>query len=228
MKKKSIAIAVCSVLVVAALVVSLVFVFSGKGEEPVAQGSKLNLKGTWLVVANYTNDSPVFIENQYMIFTDSEAAMYKNSTGDAFAKSSYLINEANQLVLSDISREYKVEQKTDNCVRLYENANAYMLLVRNSSEERKIESVTAEYLTGKWNVTLKAETHNNGDILEFADNCLKYFKGGNDVPEATSDFTVDNNILDVTSLGLKMHCFKINDNTMVFVEESGIVWELSK
>lgn len=226
--KKSIIITVGSIVVVAALVLAIIFVFSGKGETPSPQNEKLELKGTWLVVANYTKDIPVFTENQYMIFTDTEASMYKDATSDAFAKSSYTINETNQLVLSDISREYKIAQKTKNCVRLYENTDTYMLLVRNSTDERDIEAVTQDLLTGKWNVTLKADTLNNGEVMEFEGTTLKYFKSGNEAPVATADYTVENNMLSVDSLSMNMRCFKINDNTIFLVEESGIVWELVK
>lgn len=226
--KKSVFITIGSVVVVAALVLAIAFVLSGKGEISSTQNEQLDLKGTWIVVANYNNDTPVFTENQYMTFTDTEAAMYKDAASDAFAKSSYTINETNHLILSDISREYKITQKTKNCVRLYENTDTYMLLVRNSTDERDIEAVTPDLLTGKWNVTLKADTLNNGEVMEFEGTTLKYFKSENEAPVATADYTVENNMLSVASLNMNMRCFKINDNTIFLVEESGIVWELTK
>ena len=232
MKKRSVFLIVGSILVVAAIAASLIFVFSGNDEnggditDPPAK--ELRLNGTWLVVANYVNDAPVFIDNQFMIFTDTEAAMYKDTTGEAYAKSSYTVDDANQLILSDLSRQYKIAQKSDNCIRLYDGTDTYMLLIRNSSADRKAEAVDAALLAGKWNISMKGEDLNNGEALEFENATLKYYKAGSATPAATADFTIESNLLTAASLNMKMRCYKVSDFCVILLEETGIVWELTK
>lgn len=230
MKKKNLILIICAIIVVAALAASLIFVLSGNTDNPGSNenGKPISLTGTWLVAANYTNDAPVFTDGQFMIFTDSQASMYKDASGDAYAESSYTVNEANQLILSDISREYKVDQKTANCVRLYDTTNTYMLLVKNSKEEREIDTPSVDFLNGKWNVTLKGDVRNNGEVMEFEGHSLNYYKDASAEPFKTADYTLDGSVLTVSALGLTMRCYKIAADTMIFIEESGIVWELSK
>lgn len=233
MKKRSVFMIVGGILVAIALVVSLVFVFNGTEDNggdidtPTGQTTVV-LKGTWHLVANFTNDAPVFVENQFITFTETGVQMYKDATGEPYATSSYTLNEANQLTLSDIGREYKLAVKTANCIRLYDGTENYMLLIRNNSDDRTREDVTAEKLAGKWNVTLKAEDKNNGEALEFEGAALKYYKPGNTTPAATVDFSVENNTLTASALGLIMRCYKVNDMVIIFVDQNGIVWELTK
>jgi len=230
MNKKTLILTICAILVVIALAVSLIFIFSGDTENPDQTGGDkaFSLTGTWLVVANYVNDSPVFTDGQFMIFTDTNAAMYKDATGDAFAQSSYTVNEVNQLILSDISREYKIDKKTDNCIRLYDTATTYMLLVRNSKSEREVEVPTVNSLAGKWNVTLKGDVRNNGEVLEFEGSTLKYYRNAASAPAATPEYTLQGSKLNVSAMGLNMRCYIVNANTIICVEDGGIVWELSK
>lgn len=229
MTKRSVFMIVGGILVAIALVVSLVFVFNGTEDNSGDIGqTPLVLPGTWHLVANFTNDAPIFVENQYIIFTDSAVQMYKDATGEPYATSSYTLNDANQLTLSDIGREYKLAVKTANCIRLYDGTENYMLLIRNNSDDRTREDVTAEKLAGKWNVTLKAEDKNNGEALEFEGAALKYYKPGNTTPAATVDFSVENNTLTASALGLIMRCYKVNDMVIIFVDQNGIVWELTK
>lgn len=229
MKKKSVIISVCAIAVIIAFAFAISFVFSDNGKTPEDNvGNSISIKGTWIVVANYTNDIPFFVENQFMNFNENEALMYKDNSDTPFAKSVYEITASNQLILSDISREYKVAPKTDNCVRLYDTATTYMLLVRNSTPENKTSLVTESFLQGKWNVVLKGEFLNNGEVLSFENNHLEYFKNSDDKPFAVSDFIVKDNFISIDSLGLNMRCFINDENNIIFVEESGVVWELAK
>lgn len=229
MKKKSVIISVGAIVVIIAFALAISFVFSDNGKTPEDNvENSFNIEGTWVVVANYTNDIPVFVENQFMNFNKNEASMYKDTSDTPFAKSVYEINDSNQLILSDISREYKVAPKTDNCVRLYDTATTYMLLVRNSTQENKTSPVTESFLQGKWNVVLKAESLNNGEVMSFENNHLEYFKNSGDKPFSASDFIIKDDIISIDSLGLNMRCFKNDENNIIFVEESGVVWELAK
>ena len=220
------------IIVIAAIAISLIFVFSGNenngGDITDPPAEETTLEGTWRIVANFLNDAPVFVNDQYIIFTDKEVSMYKDATGEAYAKSAYTLDEANQLSLSDLSKQYKLVKKTDSCIRLYDGTDTYMLLIRNSSDDRVREDVTATGIAGKWNVTLKAEDRNNGEVLEFEGTTLKYYRAGDTTPAATVDFTIENNTLAASAMGLNMHCFKVSDNVLIFVQDTGIVWELTK
>lgn len=224
--KKTLLYIIGAIVVVAALTVSLIFVFGGKNENE--QVNVPDLTGNWVVAAVYTNDTPVFTENQYMVFKDGTASMYTDGKSEPYATSTYSINEASQLLLPDISREYKVAKKTDHCVRLYESADKYLLLVKNSSEALVPEAVTVQDLTGSWNVAMKGDQLNNGEKLSFADGKLSYYKAGATEPSATADFTLENGVLKAPTLGMEMRCYATSENTLALIEQSGIVWELAK
>lgn len=219
--KKSLVITLGVVFVVAALIVAIIFTLGGQEEPP--KNEPASLEGNWLVPALYVNDVPTFVQNQSMSFSKDQASMYKDNSSTPFASSVYTINEAGQLILSDISREYKVDKKTDNCVRLYENATTYMLLVRNSG------AVTTDILSGKWNVVMKGDQINNGEILEFSNDSLNYYKANSDTPFASSSFNLSSSgVISAEKLGLTMNCYLATDNTILLIEQSGIVWELTK
>lgn len=219
--KKPIIIILGVVFVVAAAIVSIIFAFGGSEELP--KNDTVSLEGNWIVPAMYVNDTPTFVQNQSMTFSKDQAAMYKDNSDTPYASSAYSINEAGQLILSDISREYKVDMKTKNCVRLYENTTTYMLLVRTSG------TATADMLAGKWNVTMKGDQLNNGESLEFSENSLNYYKAGSDKPAASSNFELSaDGILSAEKLGLTMNCYPASENTILLIEQSGIVWELTK
>ena len=102
-----------------------------------------------------------------------------------------------------------------------------MLLIRNSTSERSNEIITPEYLVGEWNVTLKAEVRNSGEFFKFDEKSLQYYRDANTLV-ATSEYTIEDNLLTVDTMGLRMRCYKISEKAQLFVEESGVVWELSK
>ena len=223
--KKPVIIILAAVIVVAAIVVSLIFALGGSENEQKPQ--LLDVSGEWTVVAQYNNDVPTFVENQRMTFADGKAAMYKDGGAEPYAQSGYVVNEANRLILADISREYKIDKKTDNCIRLYENTATYMLLIKKGTASDS--ALNNEAVVGKWNVTMKGDRFNNGEVLEFSATDMKYYKAGAAEPFATSVFTLSaDGVISMDNLGLTMRCLKISDNTVMFVEQSGIVWELTK
>lgn len=229
MKKPNIILIICAVAVAAVLIALGIFLFSGKDQLASPENTDtVSLSGTWVIVANYTNDSPVFVDGQFITFTDNSVSMYKDATDDAYATSSYTVNEANQLQLPDISRTYQVDQKTENCVRLYDSSTTYMLLIRNSTDSREVSLLDTDLLAGKWNVTLKGDILNNGEALEFEGTSLKYYKDASAEPFTTADFVLQDNNLAIAALGLNMKCFKITNEMIIFVEDSGIVWQLEK
>ncbi len=226
-KKQKILCAVSALIVLVALAAALIFVFSGDDVQP--QTETISLNGTWIVVGEYNNDVPVFADNQYMVFTGDSASVYKDDTDKPYAVSSYSIDAANQMVLSDISREYKVEKKTEYCYRLYESSTKYMLLIKNCSDDLAETVVDASMLSGKWTVTMKGDQLNNGESLNFVNDTIEYFKTPGETPAVTASYTIsDGNMISADSINLKMECFFVNEETMLFVEDGGIVWELSR
>ena len=224
--KKTLVYVLGGILAAIALAVSLVFILGGNNEN--ATVNIPDLTGNWVVAATYTNNTPTFTENQYMVFKDGTAAMYKDTVDEAYATSAYSINEAAQLLLPDISREYKIDKKTERCVHLCESADQYMLLIKLNGDTLPPVPCAQDDLNGKWNVTMKGDQFNNGEILEFADGTLQYYKAGASEPSAVSEFSLENGVIKVPSLGMEMKCYAAADNTFVLIEQNGIVWELAK
>ena len=217
--KKNLWLIIGAVVVVAAIVASLIFVLTPGENEP--QVVIPDLSGNWTVVATYTNDTPTYTDGQSAKFADGSVSFYKDGdTNNAYAISTYTINEAFQLSLPDMAREYKVDKKTDNVVRLCQDANTYMLLVRSVSVLTQAD--------GKWQVVMKGEQMNNGESLSFNSGKLEYYKAGSSTPAATADYVIENGVLKAAALGMEMRCYAVSDSAFVMVENNGIVWELAK
>lgn len=215
--KKHLWLIIGAVVAVAAIVVSLVFVLTPGENEP--EVVIPDLSGDWTAVATYVGDVPTYTDGQSAIFKDGVAYFYKDGQlTTPYAESAYTINEAFQMALPDIGREYKVDMKTDNVVRLYQDTNTYMLLVRSVSPLAQAE--------GKWQVTMKGEQMNNGESLVFNGSKLEYYKAGSTTPAATADFVIENGVLTAAALGMEMRCYAIGTTHIVMVEQNGIVWEL--
>ena len=219
--KKNVLYGICAAVVVVAIAAALLFVFSGKGETP--EVKKPDLSGTWLVVAQYSGDQPMFTPGQVMTFADGVAAMYKDDSGEPYASGSYSINEANQLLLPDLGREYKVAVKTDNCVRLYDTTSTYMLLVRSNPENAE---VSLSDLAGSWDVVMKGDQLMGGEVLAFEGSTLSYYKTPGAEATATAEISLTEGELLAPTLNMQMQCYRVSSDTLVLVEQNGIVWEL--
>lgn len=230
MKKKSILFILCMVIVVIASVISLNFVFGGKKENDSESNANTadSLVGTWIIAANYMNDKPNFNENQFVEFSNDKVFMYKDDLSSPYVESVYDLDSSNQLNLSDISSNYIVALKTNNCIRLYDTKDSYMLLIRNNVKDIEKTLVTEDDLQGKWNIVLKAETINNGEVMVFNGDNLDYYKDAAEQPVASTKFVMKDGMLVADSLGMMLKCYKTGDNHMIFVDQDGIVWELSK
>ena len=218
--KKHLWLIIGAVVAVAAIVVSLVFVFTPNEDEP--EVVIPDLSGNWTAVATYVGETPTLTEGQFASFKDGTAIFYKD--GAAYATSAYTIDEALELALPDISRTYKLNKKTDNVVRLYSAADNYMLLVRTGAEVAN-NAYTAADLSGKWQIVMKGSDMNKGEALEFVDGQFKYYRAGAAEP-VVAPYTWENGVIDASSLGLKMRCLYVNSTTFVLVANDGTVWEL--
>lgn len=223
--KKKVIIAIVAVLVAAALSVSLWFVFSGLGEKN--KSEKPNMTGVWTIAAMYTDNTPQYIDNQYIVFTDSVLNMYKDSA--VFANSTYHIDDALNLVAEDISRKYVCSVQSTNCIRLYETTSQYLLLIRNNDEDLSNDNVTTENLQGKWNIALKGNQVNNGETLEFTGNRLNYYKADQNTPFASADIQISSDsTITAPTLNLTFKCYQVSDSQVVMIENTGYVWEIHK
>ncbi len=226
--KKKIIYGICAAVVVVAVALCLIFVFSGNIE--VAKQAP-NFEGTWMICANYTSEVPAFNENQFIVFKNETVKIYKDDLKNPYATSKYIIDDANNLVLSDIDRKYLIDKKTDNCIRLYENAESFMLIVKNNSPELAVAGCTANDFKGSWNVVMKGSEINMGDSLAFAEDSLEYYRASApDSPATTSTYNVsDDSILTAQEAGLSLKCYKAADGHIVMLDKNtSNAWEIAK
>lgn len=226
--KKKIIYGICAGVVVIAVALCLIFVFSGNIE---VANQAPKFEGTWMICANYTNEVPTFNENQYIVFENETAKIYKNDLKNPYATSKYIIDDANNLVLSDIDRKYLIDKKTDNCIRLYENAESFMLIVKNNSPELAVAGCTANDFKGNWNVVMKGSEINMGDSLAFTEKSFEYYRASApDSPAATSAYSVsDDSILIAQEAGLSLKCYKTANGHIVMLEKNtSNAWEIAK
>ena len=217
--KKTVFISVGTVVVVVLISLALVFALGGKDELP--KEDPVSLEGNWVIAAMCVADHPEFVQNQTIVFTEDRVAMYKEDHSDPYASSTYSVSEAGTLSLPDMSRQYRVDVKTNNCIRLYEDTTSYMLIIRNDGD------LDANIFQGKWKVAMKGDLRNSGERMEFSGNSLNYYKGESETPAASAEFTLsETGILVVEKLGFTMHCYRVSQDTLVFIEQNGVVWEL--
>lgn len=228
--KKKIGYIVCGFVVLALLVGMLVFVFSGSKD--VTLPESINIDGVWEVAAVVENDNPIFIDNEYMVFEENSASAYKDEKPEPYAKSTFKITNDGQLSLPDISRNYKVDKKTDNCIRLYENAEKYMILIRYPNSDLTKVNINKEMIYGKWSVVYKNsfDVEKTDEILEFSEDTLNDYRNGAVEPVSTSVYSWnENNCLFADKWGVSFEFHPLSENTVFFIEKStGVVWELQR
>lgn len=138
MKRKSIIIT-CGIFVFIAIIAMLVFVFNGKtGTEQ----NSFNITGTWEVAAVVENNTPHLVDGEFMTFNESIASDFRDGNAKPYITSKYevRVEDKLKLVLSDISREYIIDSKTDNHIRLYEGPNKFLVLLRQSDDSIILKS----------------------------------------------------------------------------------------
>ena len=226
MKKKSIIIIASSVFVFVAIAALLFFVLSGNPNDDM---KTIELNGTWKVASYFSNGSPTLPENEYMIFTDDVAIAHRN--GVAIATSTYSLTNGTSLELSDIARQYTVERRTDNYIRLYESTNVYMELVRYPNDDLSVPSIDTEKLYDRWNVAYRnTDTPIANEILAFTENEIADYRGGSAEPVAVSSYIwTKTDCLFAEKWGIEFQMIQFSDNVVFFVEtQSGLVWELNR
>lgn len=229
MKKKVVYIA-CGAVILAALIGMLIFVFSGNDGEKTGEKDMVSLVGTWEVAAVVQNDVPTFVDEEFMVFDENKASNYRSGDSEPFASSSYEISADNKLILPDISRNYTIDKKTENYVRLYENADKYLLLVRYQNSDMSAVTVDKEILIGKWDVVYRAADEKFEEILEFSNDILNDYRNGSSEPVSTSAYTwQDDKTIFAEKWNKKYEAHSISDKIIVFIEcDTGFALELQK
>ncbi len=229
MKKKALYIS-CAAVVVAAIAVMLIFVLSGNNDENYPNNKEpVDIAGTWEVAAVVQNEIPTFVDNEFMKFDTDKAYSYKNSNSEPYASSSYSISEDNILSLPDIGREYTIDNKNADYIRLYESAEKYMVLIRYPNLDMSAVEMTPETIVGRWRVEYR-----NGDpvdeILEFTNDTLNDYRNGSKDPVSTSPYSwKDDDSIFADKWNKEFECHKLSDTRIVCIEsDTGFVWVLEK
>lgn len=226
MKKKSIMIIVVSALVCITIAALLIFVFSGESNDNV---KTIELNGTWKVVAHFTNETPQLSENEYVTFTDDRAVARKD--GATIADSAYTLTGGRKLELSDISRQYTLERRTDNYIRLYETESTYMDLVRYPNDDLSVSPIDKSKLYYKWKVAYRntAELIVN-EIIAFAEDKIEDYRNNSVDPVAVSNYTwSQSDCIFAETWKVEYRLILFSDDVIFFVEtQSGFVWELNR
>ena len=227
MKKKAPWIIGGAILVVA-VVLLIVFALGGKETAPTKE---INLEGTWKVAVYVTNQTVNIVDQEYMVFDKETVKDYRDGATEPFVSSKYTLNE-NDLSLSDISKNYTVDIRTDNYIRLYESENTYLELIRYQNSDMSTITVSSELITGKWNIIFRnTDQVYAGDYLSFDNGTIGQYKAGAADAVATSDYEISNNHLIVNGWGKDMVLYPLNNETIIMVElttDEGFIWELQK
>ncbi len=226
MKKKSVMIIAVSAFVIVAIAVLMIFILSG---DPTGDIKTVDLTGTWKVAAYFSNGTPALPENEFMIFTDDRAVAHRD--GATIATSGYTLTDGKNLELPEISRSYIVERRTDNYIRLYENASVYMELIRYPNEDLGDISIDASKLRDRWNVVYRnTDTPIADEILVFTENQIEDYRNGSVEPAAVSDYAwTCEDCLFADRWGIEFQLIQFSDTTIFFIEkQSGLIWELHR
>lgn len=222
--KKNFVVGVASTVVIIAIVVLMVFVFSGKDEE-----NSFSLSGIWKVAVN-VNDGTVSIpQDEFMVFSDNNASDYRDGNAEPFVKSTFKISE-DVLELPDISKTYHVVQHTDTCISLYTNDATFVTLVQAESESFMKEPLDTNTVVGKWSVVYRpTEKPIVNEYLFFHEGVLKDYRDNSEQPAIEAAYEWNGCTIKVPDLGVEMFGARIGSNRIVLVDvHQGFVWLLTE
>ena len=224
---KKIALVASCVFVVVALVVALIFVFSG--DTPAPEEKSVSVEGTWKVTAHVANGITTISDNEYIVFDATMANCYKDDLTTPYATSVYSI-DGETMKCDDISMTYIIDYITDNIIDLYETPDIHMILVRYPNGDMSAIETDASVLDGKWEVVCHSGSIVSGEYLDFKDGTFDFYRSSPDTPDATTDYVWGEGghlIVDAWAKDMLVH--KIAEDVIILLEtESGYVWELKK
>lgn len=208
----------------------LLFIFLDKNS---TLTETINIEGTWKVATFTDNGIATIVDGEYMVFDPETVNDYRNNDDTPYVTSKYTIDNSMSMHLTDISKTYTVEKNTDNYVRLYENENTYIDLIRYANEDMSPLNIDISIITEKWDVIYR-HTSNiyTGEYIVFDNGNISHYRGDSDAPIATSSYSwKDGNHLIVDAWEKDMILYPISSNTIIFVEtfpDYGFIWELKK
>ncbi|MBQ8689030.1 MAG: hypothetical protein IJ515_01540 [Clostridia bacterium] len=195
-------------------------------EEP--ENTTSAFDGTWEIVSQVTASTHVLIDNQFVVIGNGSLSMYKDGSATPYATSSYKV-ENGKLILPDISREYDVEVKTANHIRLFAGG-AGLVLVRYPNADFSPVTVDTSKLVGKWQVKYRSAmdtdpTHD--EALEFTATEITDYRNGAAV--ATAGYTLEDGVLTAAAFGMTLEVHYYSEDIIFLVEvATGNAWELEK
>ena len=231
MKKKTL-IALTAVLVIAALIALVVFVFIGDFGQ---SESTLDLTGTWKVTGQIAEGVVTHIDNEFYVFTDDTASNYRDGNTTPFATSSYTLKPGNypdyDLFLTEIGREMVVSPCSENLIRLYTNASLYTYLYRYPNADFAPVELDATILEGRWDVAYRyiGDTVLDEQLV-FDNGVLRDYRNGSEEPVLTAPFTINaDGHLCVESVGMETVVQPCSEDLVFLIEvDTGYVWELRR
>lgn len=221
------------VVIVVAIAALLIFALSGQA--PAQEPVELNITGAWKVVSYIANGSVTLFDDQYMVFTETTASVFRTDLVHPAATGSYTLTDGayprKTLSVPDLGKIYTVEIVTDNIIRLCESPTAYMDLVRYPNVDLTPTSLTGELLEGRWNVNHRDTTEIiTNEYFVFENGSMSNYRNSNPEPVVQAQMQwLSANRLSVPNLRSE-YIFLPYSQTMVFLVEvsTGVVWELEK
>ena len=226
MKKRSIYL-ICGIILVAAIAALLAFVFSGNNTPA---NAVFDVTGTWRVVTYVKGETATLIDKEFMVFTDGQAQAYRDGGAEPYASSSYSVDSTMTLEMPEVSKKYTIDKRSDNHIRLYENAETYMYLLRYPNADMGEIAINTAVVTGKWNVVYRdTDSPIADEYLVFENGQMHDYRGNGEAPVATMDYVWDGNQIIISSINKTMTLHIISDTEIAFIEtDTGFIWELEK
>lgn len=214
------------------VVILLGFAFFALGGQPSESSVSIDLSGTWEVAATVQNGAATLIDQEYMVFDETTAEDFRDGSETPYASTEYKIEVSDTVTLQlvDLSRSYVVEQKSQNIVRLYENPDCYLVLLRSDGMDTETLPSAASVLTGKWRVVYRNTNEVMDEVLAFDGAQLTDYRNGSQTPTSTMNYEWDEaGFLVVDSLSKTFKPHPRSDDLMILVEtDTGDCWELER
>lgn len=224
MKKQSVAICL-SAFIIIALVGMITFVF---WSSPSKSDTTVDVTGTWKVAAYFSEGNHTLADNEFIVFTESNASLYRE--GSVAAVSVYTISDGAKLTLPELSKEYTVERLTDNYIRLCAAKGVYTDLIRYPNDDLSEAPVDLAMVPGTWSVVYRTIDVPVEELLVFTETTIEDYRNGSPEPSDCSTYSwVDKNCLLAEKWGLEIEILQLSANDMFCIEtQTGLVWDLHR
>lgn len=224
--KKKIIYVVCGIVLIMVLSALILFAFSGNNA---LINKIIDVEGTWRVVTYINNDTVTLIENEYMVFSDGQANVYCDGNKEPYASSKFTF-DSSLINLPEISRKYTVDARSKNHLRLYENADTYLYLIRYPNKDMSNLEIDTSIVSGRWDVVYRdSDTNYAGEYLVFDNGMMHDYHEESKEPKATMDYVWNENQIMLSTINKTMTLHIISDTEIAFIEtDTGYIWELKK